>query len=265
MTTAELLHLCRQVQQIAAQAGAFIHSEAGKVKPSEIHLKHHNNLVSYVDTTSEKMIVDALSRLLPEAGFLTEENTVAPSDKPLQWVIDPLDGTTNFLYQLPSYAVSIALCRHHIPIVGVVYEVNRQECFWAVKDGGSFLNDMPIRVSQTDKLADALISTGFPYYDFTIIEQYTQVLKALMQQTKGIRRFGAAAVDLCYTACGRYDAFFEHSLHPWDVAAGSLIVQEAGGLVTDFSGQDNYLFGNQIIATAPLLSSELHTLLKQLV
>jgi len=265
MTTAELVSLCREVQQIAATAGAFILNEAGKVNPSDIHLKHHNNLVSYVDTTSEKMIVDALSRLLPEAGFLTEENTVAPSSKSLQWVIDPLDGTTNFLYRLPSYAVSIALCSDNQPILGVVFEANRKECFWAVKGGGAFLNNSQIQVSKTSELSDALMSTGFPYYDFSILDNYIQALKTLMLQTKGIRRFGAAAVDLCYTACGRFDAFFEHSLHAWDVAAGSLIVQEAGGIVTDFSGNNNFLFGNQIIASNPKLYAKLYQILKHLI
>ncbi|OWY19351.1 inositol monophosphatase [Sphingobacteriales bacterium UPWRP_1] len=254
MTNTPLKLLCRQVQEIAAQAGHFIRTEAGKVAPSDIQMKHHNNLVSYVDTTSEKMLVEALAKLLPEAGFLTEENTVAQNQNAtLQWVIDPLDGTTNFLYQLPSYAVSVALLQHGRPVLGVVYEVNRSECFWAVKDHGAFLNQTPIYTSKVGQLPDALIGTGFPYYDFELIDAYTDILKTLMRNTKGIRRFGAAAVDLCYVACGRFDAFYEHSLHPWDVAAGSLIVQEAGGVISDFSGGNNYLFGRQIIASAPAL------------
>lgn len=254
MTTKQLQALCQEVQQIAAQAGAFIRNEAGKVKASDIQLKHHNNLVSYVDTTAEKILVDALQKLLPDAGFLTEENTVAQNQNAaLQWVIDPLDGTTNFLYQLPSYAVSIALLELGQPVLGVVYEVNRYECFWAVKGGGAFLNQSSIHTSPVAQLSDAIIGTGFPYYDFEIIDSYTEILKALMRGTKGIRRFGAAAVDLCYVACGRFDAFYEHSLHPWDVAAGCLIVQEAGGRVSDFSGKDNYLYGKQIIASAPEL------------
>ncbi|HRK29086.1 MAG TPA: inositol monophosphatase family protein [Chitinophagales bacterium] len=264
LTPNQLWQLCQTVQQIAKEAGAFIRSEAGKVAAADIQLKYHNNLVSYVDTTSEKMLIGALQPLLPDAGFIAEENTIARNDnQPWQWIIDPLDGTTNFLYNLPSYAVSIALAYKNQPVLGVVYEVNRSECFWAVKGGGAFLNQQPISVSNTATLPDALIGTGFPYYDFAVVDKYLPILQTLMKQTKGIRRFGAAAVDLCYVACGRFDAFFEHSLLPWDVAAGSLIVQEAGGKVSDFSGKRHYLFGKEIIASAPGLFESVLPLFEQ--
>ena len=242
--------LCKEVCELAKAAGAFIRNEAGKVKNEQVSVKWHNNLVSYVDTTAEQMLVEGLQKLLPDSGFIAEENTIKQNlNAEYCWIIDPLDGTTNFLYGIPSYAVSIAL--HHRDegmLLGVVYEVNGSECFHAVKNEGAFLNEKPISVTSTHLLKNAFLSTGFPYYDFEVINEYIKVLRYLMQNTRGIRRLGAAAVDLCYVACGRYDGFFEHSLAPWDVAAGSLIIQEAGGIVSDFGGGGTYLFGKQIVA-----------------
>ncbi len=146
-------------------------------------------------------------------------------------------------------------------VLGVVYEVNRDECFYAWKDGGAFLNGKEIQVSSTEKLNDSLLATGFPYYDYNRSNEYFELLKKLAQSSRGIRRIGSAAVDLVYTACGRFDVFFEYSLHPWDVAAGAFIVQQAGGLVSDFKGEKNWLFGKEIIASNPLIRNEFHSLL----
>lgn len=243
--------ICQQVCAVAKEVGAFIKNEADKVKADDIIVKYKNNLVSYVDTTAEKMIIERLQQILPDSGFIAEENTVAPTDNDYQWIIDPLDGTTNFLRNIQSYAVSIALAYQGTIIIGVVYEINKAECFYAWKDGGAYLNEQPIQVSTTSDFTWAFLATGFPYYDFGVFDAYVEVLKVLMKETKGLRRLGAAAVDLCYVACGRFDGFFEHSLQAWDVAAASLIIQEAGGIVCDFKGGTDYIFSKEIVASNP--------------
>lgn len=254
--------LCQQTQTVVAPAAAFISSQAGKVQASQIEVKYKNNLVSYVDIEAEKILISGLKTLLPQANFLAEENTLGLNSNDYhsndknnnevsnwQWVIDPLDGTTNFLYNLPVYAVSVGLLYQQKPVMGVVHEVVRNECFYAWQGGGAWCNGLPIGVSKVDNLSEALMATGFPYYNFELVTPYSALLQTLMKQTKGIRRFGAAAVDLCYVACGRFDAYFEHSLHPWDVAAGGLIVREAGGVVADFAqNTDNWLHNQQIVA-----------------
>jgi len=243
-----LEQLCKQTISIAKEAGEFIAAEKKKFKISDIEVKSRNSLVSYVDKGSEKMIIDALTKLLPDCSFLAEEETVQRSENEWEWIIDPLDGTTNFMHGIPSYAVSIALTHKGESVMGVVYEINLDECFYAWKGGGAFLDGEKILVSPMNDFAESFISTGMPYYDFTVTKYYTDTLNELLPIVRGVRRLGAAAVDLCYVACGRYEAFFEHSLAPWDVAAATLIIKEAGGTITDFNGDDDYIFGRQIIA-----------------
>ena len=255
--------LCYDVIELAREVGIFIKIEERKVQQKDIEEKSLNSLVSYVDKTAEKSIVSNLEVFLPEAGFIAEEGTSEKVGKTYNWIIDPLDGTTNFLHGVPTYAVSIALKKDDEIILGVVYEVNRDECFYAWKDGGAFLNGEQIKVSNTSKLADGLIATGFPYYDYEQSENYFALLKQLANSTRGIRRIGSAAVDLVYMACGRFDAFFEYSLHAWDVAAGALIVQEAGGVICDFSGAQNWLFGKEIIACNPSVADEFTSLIRE--
>ncbi|MEZ5008247.1 MAG: inositol monophosphatase family protein [Chitinophagales bacterium] len=215
----------------------------------EVSLKSLNNLVTEVDKNIEKFLVTGLRNILPPSTFLTEEQTVATSHGEYQWIIDPIDGTTNFVHGVPAYAISLAL-RHNEEIVfGIVHEINRNEQFWAIKGEGAFLNDTKINVTDTHKLENSLIATGFPYDEFDREEAYWKALRSFTHQTRGIRRLGSAAVDLCYVACGRFDCFFEYSLNPWDVAGGALVVQEAGGQVTDFSGNSNWLFGKEIVAS----------------
>ena len=242
--------LCSDSQEIILRVGEFIRGEKGKVTRGEIENKSLNSLVSYVDKTAEELLVKGLGELLPEAVFLTEEETVKTQRGDLRWIIDPLDGTTNFLHSLPIFSISVALQWKNETIMGIVYEINQDECFYAWKSGGAFLNGKPITISKTDDLADALIATGFPYYDYDRIPGYLQILSEMMAKTRGIRRLGSAAVDLVYVACGRFDAFFEYSLNVWDVAAGAFIVQEAGGKVTDFRGGDDFLYGREIVATS---------------
>lgn len=238
--------ICKAVQEAAREAGAFMLNEQKLFNLNKVEVKSFNQLVSYVDKTSEIMLVDNLKALLPEAGFLTEENTITTSQKELTWVIDPLDGTTNFVHGLPVYSVSIGLLKGGEPILGVVYEVNRDEMFYAWQNGGCWLNGRQVFVKENNDLGKSLLATGFPYYDFSGMDAYLNTLRYFMANTQGMRRMGSAAVDLAYTACGRFDGFFEYGLSPWDVAAGVCLVKEAGGVVTEFNGGNNSIFGKTI-------------------
>lgn len=254
--------LCQQAKNIVTSTGAFIKEELGKVKQDAIEVKALNSLVSYVDKEAEKKLVVDLGKLLPEATFLTEEETVAQEEGELRWIIDPLDGTTNFLHQIPVFSVSVALQQKGQTVLGIVYEINQDECFYAWKGGGAFMNDQAIRVSSNSMLADALTATGFPYYNYDKMLPYVEILKHFMQYTRGIRRLGSAAVDLAYVACGRFDFFFEYSLNAWDVAGGAFIVQEAGGIVSDFQGGNDYLFGQEMIAASGNIYPEVLEVIK---
>lgn len=257
MSVFPLESLTQSVVQIAKQAGVFLLNELGKVSRDQIEAKSLNSLVSYVDKTTEGMIVENLKKLLPEAGFITEEETVAQSKNSYHWIIDPLDGTTNFLFGLPCFAVSIALARDNELLLGVVLEPNRDECFYAWKDGGAWCNDKKITCRKNALLEQSLLATGFPYHDFSKMDQYLKLFTELASNTYGIRRWGAAAVDLAYVACGRYDGFFEYGLNSWDIAAGVLIIKEAGGSVSDFKGQNNFLANGNIVAA----SQQMHSVL----
>ncbi len=245
----DLEELCSDVIELSREVGIFIKVEESKVTIKDIEEKSLNSLVSYVDKTAEQKLVTELAKLLPEAGFIAEEGTSTKQGKNYNWIIDPLDGTTNFLHGIPTYSVSVALRHKNEIILGVVYEVNRDECFYARKGVKAFLNGVEIQVSQTKNLGDSLLATGFPYYDFEKIDDYFNLLKHLAKKTRGVRRIGSAAVDLAYVACGRFDAFFEYSLSPWDVAAGAFIVQQAGGKVSDFKSGQEWLFGKEIVAS----------------
>lgn len=244
----QIRELCLKSCRIVEGVADFLLGEIGKVGKDQIEEKSLNSLVSYVDKSAEEQLVVALKKLLPASTFLTEEETVAQQQGEYQWIIDPLDGTTNFLFQLPVFAISLALRHQDETLLGIVQGVSQRECFYAWKGGGAYLNGKPVRVSTRRELGETLIATGFPYRDFSRTEAYLQVLKRLMTDTRGLRRMGAAAIDLAYVACGRFDAFFEYGLSPWDVAAGILLVEEAGGQVSDFKSGENSLFGGEIIA-----------------
>lgn len=237
-----------RVVKLASEVGEFIRRERADFSMGKVELKGKADLVSYVDKKAEEQIVSGLKQILPEAGFITEEDTPNITDRPYTWIIDPLDGTTNFVHGLPPYAVSIGLLKGEELVSGVIYEVTRDECFSASLGEGAFLNGHPIHVSKANEIGDSLFATGFPIYNFEKIDDYLAILNSLMKESHGLRRQGSAAADLAYVACGRYEAFFEYNLNPWDVAAGILIVQEAGGTVTDFSGGNNALFGREIVA-----------------
>lgn len=245
----DLENICKQIETVAKKAGQFIREERLKITDDDIELKGKASLVTYVDKNAEKLIVDELTQILPEAGFITEEGTADSDGETLKWVIDPLDGTTNFIHGIFPHSVSIALMKNDQPIVGVVYEVGQDELFAAWQDGGAWLNGKPISVSKNRTHEDVLLATGFPYYNFEMLNEYLKLLEFFMMETRGMRRMGSAAVDMAYVACGRFDGFFEHALHAWDIAAGIIILQEAGGKVCDFKGGDNYLFGKEIVAS----------------
>jgi myo-inositol-1(or 4)-monophosphatase len=246
----ELVEICEKACAAAKEAGLFIQSQINQIQRTDIEEKGLNQLVSYVDKTSEEMLVKSLKGILPEAGFITEEETVAREQAEYTWIIDPLDGTTNFLHALPVYSVSVALMKNNKLVVGIVYEPNRDELFYAWSGGGAYLNGKRIQVKTNQELSKSLLATGFPYYDFKRVPQYLATLSDLMKGTQGMRRMGSAAVDLAYTACGRFDGFFEYGLSPWDVAGGIVLIEEAGGKISDFDGADDYLFGKTIIGAS---------------
>ena len=249
----KLDQISKQTIQLIEETASFIQTESGKISPDDIKLKGFNDYVTYVDKEAEQRLIAELMKIVPQAGFIAEEDRSREQATGYNWIIDPIDGTTNFIHGLPVYSISVALSYHDEIILGIVYELNRKECFHAVKDEPACLNGTEISVAGTDRLGDAFLATGFPYNDFSQLDAYLSLFKHLMQNTAGIRRLGSAAVDLAYVACGRFDLFYEYGLKPWDVAAGSFIVRQAGGRVTDFKGKDNYLFGREIIATNNLL------------
>lgn len=246
----ELEKIVNDTIKAVEAVGFFISSERASFSDKEIVKKGTNDLVSYVDKQSEAQLIKALGRIVPEAGFIAEESSPGSSTKELNWIIDPLDGTTNFIHNIPSYAISVALAKGEELLLGVVYNIPQKEMFYASKEGKAFLNGNEIRVSGTNRIADCLVATGFPVKDFSRLNGFQETTEFFMRHTRGIRRMGAAAVDLCYVACGRFDGFFEYNLNAWDVAAGALIVERAGGKVSDFRGGSNYLFGKEMIAAS---------------
>lgn len=251
MSPFDLRKICDDVLDLSSEVGTFISSHLNKVGNGDIEAKEKHSLVTYVDKTAEEMLVKGLSRIIPDAGFITEEGTVDQSKEGLHWIIDPLDGTTNFIYKIPHFSISIALYDGEEGLIGVVEEVNSREQFSAIKGGGAFLNGLKMQVSQRPLFEEAVVATGFPYRKDFDPNQYFEVISFILKNGRGIRRMGSAALDLSYVAAGRLDAYYEGSLNPWDIAAGSLIVKEAGGMVSTFSGGSDYYSGKEILASAP--------------
>jgi myo-inositol-1(or 4)-monophosphatase len=248
--------ICGEMETAVSEAARFVLKESEGFDIRSTEIKGLNDFVSYVDKGSEKMLVDKLGMILPESGFITEEGTSAKKALKYCWVIDPLDGTTNFLHGIHPFSISVALMEHNEVVAGVVYEVGGNETFTAWKGGGSWLNNRPVHVSPAALLSDSLIATGFPYYDFTRLDNFMESLKHFCKISHGIRRLGSAAIDLAYVACGRFEAFYEYGLNPWDVAAGILLVREAGGRVSDFSGNEKNISGDEIVAANRLVFPE---------
>jgi len=260
----------------AARAGAaLLQSHAHHRADLIIDKKARNDLVSQADRDAEAAIISLLSEQTPEFGIVAEE-TGGQADGKATWYIDPLDGTTNFLHGIPHYAVSIGLIAHagtHVaqdkalerdtPVIGVVYDPNREELFTAMYGVGAWLNDHRIACSQTDTLAESVLATGFPFRDFSFADQYMPTLHAALPATRGVRRMGAAALDLCWTACGRYDGYWEMGLAPWDVAAGTLVVREAGGIAEDLHHVDPWPKGGYVYAGNTHTAPQLYALVQE--
>lgn len=252
-----LENICHSVIVIARETGQFQKAEINKVRSGDVEVKGLHNFVTYVDKTSEKQIIASLQKLIPEAGFVAEEGTSTHRGNRYNWVVDPLDGTTNYIHRIPLYSVSIALMDGNQTILGVVYEPNLDECFYTWQGAPSFLNGAIIKVSGESSMSNALLATGFPYYDYGRMKGYMDLFIYFAENTSGLRRLGSAAIDLAWTACGRCEGFYEYGLHPWDVAAGALLVENAGGKVTDFRGKNDYIFGGEMLATNKILHDEM--------
>ena len=240
--------ITRLVCNIAREAGSYIKKERVNFSVDKVERKHAHDYVSYVDKGSEQMIVKALSEILPEAGFITEEGSAGHMDEQYVWVVDPLDGTTNFIHDFAPYAVSIALCKGREIVVGVVYEIVSDECFYAWQGGGAWVNGHSIHVGKSE-INDALLCLQLPYNS----DAYKPVIKRLIDHFYGnvgsIRMMGSAAIALCYVAAGRLDAYVERYIGQWDYMSGALIVMEAGGRVTNYAGEDYFMEGDSVVAT----------------
>ena len=241
----------------ARKAGSVINRATLDGAGFEVRAKQQNDFVTRVDHAAEGAILEIVRKAYPDHALLAEESGAAAGAAEYEWVIDPLDGTTNFIHGFPQYCVSIAIRHRGALAHGVVYDPNRNELFTASKGRGAFLNDRRIRVSKCTRLGEALVGTGFPFKEGARIELYSKQLKNIMQSTAGVRRAGAAALDLAYVACGRLDAFWEMGLSPWDMAAGALLIQEAGGLVGDLRGDDGYLQSGEIACATPKIFATL--------
>jgi myo-inositol-1(or 4)-monophosphatase len=247
----------------ARAAGAIINRAALDVDLLKVNVKGPNDFVSEVDRAAEAAIIETLLQAYPDHGILAEESgsTHGNRTSEFQWIIDPLDGTTNFLHGLPIYAVSIGLAHRDVVQQAVVYDPARNDLFFASRGRGAFLNDRRLRVSKRTQLSDALVGTGFPFRRGDDFERYLRMMQTVMPRCAGVRRPGAAALDLCYVAAGWYDGFFETGLSPWDVAAGSLMVTEAGGLIGNFTGESQFLHQREVVAGNPKVYGQLVHLL----
>jgi myo-inositol-1(or 4)-monophosphatase len=244
----------------ARRAGAIINRAARDVEMLPVTRKRHNDFVTEVDEAAEAAIIEILHRAYPGHAILAEESGARPgtaADSEYTWIIDPLDGTTNFIHGFPQYAVSIGLRHKGVLTQGVVFDPTNNELFTATRGRGAYLNERRIRVSKRTQLAEALIGTGFPFRDFEELDEYLSMFRELTARTAGLRRAGAAALDIAYVAAGRLDGFWELGLSPWDMAAGALMVQEAGGLVGDFRGDAGYLASGRIVCGNPKIFAQL--------
>ena len=240
----------------ARKAGSIINRASLDVDLVKVASKGRSDFVTEVDRAAERAIVDILLKAYPDHAILAEESG-ASGDSEYTWIIDPLDGTTNFIHGFPQYAVSIALRHREHVTQAVVYDPTRNELFTASRGRGAFLNERRIRVSRRGKLSECLIGTGFPFRSFEHLDEYVRMFRSVTEHTAGIRRPGAAALDLAYVAAGRLDGFWEIGLSPWDMAAGSLLILEAGGLVSDFKGETAYLEEGRIVCGAPKIFPQL--------
>ena len=240
----------------ARRAGNLIHRAADNLDHLTVTKKSHADYVSEVDRAAERIIIESLLEAYPSHAILAEESG-AQGESEYVWIIDPLDGTTNFLHGVPQYAVSIALQHNGVLTQAVIYDPTKNDLFTATRGRGAFRNDKRLRVSKRKEMADSLIGTGFPYTRFEHMDAYMDILRDVMQKSAGLRRPGAASLDLAWTAAGRYDGFFETGLKPWDIAAGALLIIEAGGIVSDLAGNQNFMNSGNVCAGNPHIHEQL--------
>lgn len=254
--------------EAARQAGRLIRARAGTVTAGDVREKGRNDLVTETDEEAQRIIASVLIDAFPAYEILGEEDatieTVDPVADGHRWIVDPIDGTTNFTFDAPPYAVSIALQHEAEVVVGVVLDVAADVLYTAVRGEGAFRNGAPVRVSTDDALRRGLVATGFPFRTLKNVDTYLSVVGDFIEATRGVRRHGAAAIDLAWLACGQYTGFFETGLSPWDVAAGLLLIEEAGGRVTDFHGRPDALFAGQLVASNGLVHDEMMALVRPL-
>ena len=251
----------------ARRAGNIINRASLNSERIQVTRKQHNDFVTEVDQAAESAIIDTLKDAFPDHGFLAEEGgeiqgTSLEGQPSHVWIIDPLDGTTNFIHSFPHYAVSIALAVDGVTQQAVIYDPNRDELFTATRGAGAYANNRRLRVGGRLRMSEALIGTGFPYREDQDVDAYLEIFAKMTRQCAGLRRPGAAALDLAYVAAGRLDAFFEQGLKPWDMAAGALLITEAGGLVGNYAGEESYLNTGEIMAGNPRLFAQLVTQLR---
>ncbi|HON53906.1 MAG TPA: inositol monophosphatase family protein [Bacteroidales bacterium] len=258
----DLQSICFQTIDIVKSVGEYIRQSGLHLQQSQIETKGTNDFVTEIDKGSEAQLVSRIQPLIPHAGFITEEETKTTKGKEYNWIIDPIDGTTNFIHGVPPHAISVALMQHNTIVLGVVYEIMMDECFYTWQGAPAYCNGKKIHVSQTESVSKSLIGTGFPYNDYSLIDEYGIAMNYFMKHSHGLRRLGSAATDLAYVACGRYDAFFEYSLKAWDIAAGIILIQQAGGSVSDFKGGSNYLFSGELIASNGIVQHEMISILQ---
>ena len=258
----DLETLCQAVAELAKNTGNYIKEESANRK--RIEVKGKNDFVTHVDKGSEERLVAGLTKLLPEAGFIAEEGTSTKKGERYNWIIDPIDGTTNFIHGLYPHAISVALEDGGEIVLGVVYELGLDECFYTWKGAPSYLNGEVIKVSKAPTVADSLLATGFPYSDYSKMSGFMESLDYFMKNSHGLRRLGSAATDLAYVACGRFEGFYEYGLKPYDVAAGVILIRNAGGHCCDFSGGGNYIYGQEIVSGNALIFDEFKGIIEKL-
>jgi myo-inositol-1(or 4)-monophosphatase len=246
----------------AKLAGQIIVERLGKISKKDINLKKASDFVTVADKESEKIIIDTIKEHFPDHLFLAEESVKERGGETYRWIIDPLDGTTNYIHGYPVFSISIALEYKEEIIVGVILDPLRNELFWTEKGTGAYLNCLPIEVSKMN-VGESLVATGFPFRSKEMVDTYLKLFKNIFLKVSDLRRAGSAALDLAYVACGRCDGFFELGLSPWDVAAGSLLMKEAGGIVTDLGGGNDYIWTGNIVAGNPLVHREILTEVKK--
>lgn len=238
---------------IAYQAGEILRKNIGKITADDVEDKLPFDYVTEIDKACEQLIIDSIKKNFPDHEILAEESGKNQNNHSFRWIIDPLDGTTNFIHGYPHSSISIALQKDDEVILGVIHDPYRDELYFAEKNNGAYCNGRPIQVSRQTNVNNCLIATGFPFKSRHLLDQYWQVLSSIFMEVSGIRRTGSAALDLAYVACGRFDGFWELKLSPWDVAAGAIIIEEAGGKITDFEGKKNHIWSGDVIASNSII------------